>query len=48
MIIVLIDGKKYSGKEVIIDGWSGHAHQEVIHYFTDEYDGADKLLKKKG
>jgi hypothetical protein len=47
MVTVTIDGKKYSGKEVIVNEWSGHAHDDFVHYFTDEYDGADKLKKKK-
>ena len=47
MVTVTIDGQKYSGKEVIVDNWNGHAHQEFIHYFTDEYDNADKMANKK-
>jgi hypothetical protein len=46
MVKVTIDGVNYSGKEVVVREWSGHAHKEFIHYFTDEYDGADKLIKK--
>jgi hypothetical protein len=47
MVNVTIDGKKYIGKVVIIDEWSGHSKKEFTHCFSDEYDEAENILKNR-
>ena len=45
MVEVIIDGTKYSGKEIIIKNWNSHAKKDFTHFFCEEYNRADELSK---
>jgi hypothetical protein len=47
MVIIIIDGIQYSGKSVTIKNWGGYSKNGLTHYYSETYDGADKLAKLK-
>ena len=47
MVKVLIDGKQYSGKDIVVKEWNSQSHKMCIYAFSDDYDKADEILKKE-